>query len=225
MSADFSTGPHGRTGDAVPPPVDNPVDPVDNSPAGRLPAGVEPVAADEPVAEAGESAESAEEAQAGIGRAALDVARAASRRAPIKPGRRVAGRRSEARRGGYSGPGPDQRDPQPFGSLVRGLVADRGWETTAASATVLSSWDRIVGPELASRCQPVSLRAGELTLAAESTAWAMQLRSMLPTLMTRIRGELGPAVVTRIRIHGPTAPSWNNGPRRVAGRGPRDTYG
>ena len=69
----------------------------------------------------------------------------------------------------------------------------------------------------------MSLRAGELTLAAESTAWATQLRGMLPTLMTRIRTELGPDVVTRIRVHGPTGPTWRSGPRRVAGRGPRDT--
>lgn len=173
--------------------------------------------------------EDVDDADAGLGRAALDIARAASRRSPLRPGgRRVAGRRrpgSEERRGGYSGAGPDPRDPQPFGSLVKRLVDDRGWQATAASATVLAGWDRIVGAELASRCQPVSLREGELTLAAESTAWAMQLRGMLPTLMTRIRAELGPDVVTRIRIHGPTAPTWTSGPRRVAGRGPRDTYG
>lgn len=171
----------------------------------------------------------ADEADAGLGRAALAGARAASRRSPLRAGaRRVAGRRgpgAETRRGGYSGAGPDPRDPQPFGSLVRRLVTDRGWESTAASATVLAGWDRIVGAELAAHCQPVSLRGSELTLAAESTAWAMQLRSMLPTLMTRIRAELGPNVVTRIRIHGPTAPTWGSGPRRVAGRGPRDTYG
>jgi predicted nucleic acid-binding Zn ribbon protein len=170
-----------------------------------------------------------EDADAGLGRAALDIARAASRRSPPRPGaRRVAGRRrpgAEERRGGYSGAGPDPRDPQPFGSLVERLIDDRGWKSTAASATVLAGWDRIVGAELAARCQPVSLREGELTLAAESTAWAMQLRGMLPTLMTRIRAELGPEVVTRIRIHGPTAPTWTSGPRRVAGRGPRDTYG
>ncbi|HVC74692.1 MAG TPA: hypothetical protein VNC85_13065, partial [Mycobacteriales bacterium] len=78
-------------------------------------------------------------ADAELGRAALDAARAASRRAPLRPGaRRVAGRRrpgAEDRRGGYSGPGPDPRDPQPFGSLVRRLMADRGWEATAASAS------------------------------------------------------------------------------------------
>ena len=90
---------------------------------------------------------------------------------------------------------------------------------------MLSNWAGIVGAELATRCQPVSLRDGELTLAAASTAWAMLVNPMRPLLMTRIRAELGPDVVTRIRVHGPTAPPWSRGPRRVAGRGPRDTYG
>ena len=36
---------------------------------------------------------------------------------------------------------------------------------------------------------------------------------------------VGHNVVTRLNIHGPAAPSWNKGPRRVQGRGPRDTYG
>lgn len=161
-----------------------------------------------------------------LGRSALESARAASRRSPVRRGaRRVAGRRAETRRGGYSGPGPDPRDPQRLGALVRRLVADRGWEATAANASVLSNWAGIVGAELAARCQPVSLRDGELTLAAESTAWAMQVNQMRPVLMTRIRSELGPDVVTRIRVHGPTAPTWSAGPRRIAGRGPRDTYG
>ena len=197
---------------AEPPPAERPVDEAVEAVDNRGSAEVGPVD-DDP--------------DAGLGRAALEVARAASRRAPLRPGprRRAPRPGAENRRGGYSGSGPDQRDPQPFGSLVRRLVSDRGWESTAASASVLAGWGRIVGAELAARCQPVSLREGELTLAAESTAWAMQLRGMLPTLMTRIRAELGPDVVTRIRVHGPTAPTWSRGPRRVAGRGPRDTYG
>jgi predicted nucleic acid-binding Zn ribbon protein len=90
---------------------------------------------------------------------------------------------------------------------------------------VLARWDVLVGAEIAARCQPVRLRDGELTLAAESTAWATQLRGLVPRLLARIRAELGPDVVTRIRVHGPVAPSWGTGPRRIAGRGPRDTYG
>jgi predicted nucleic acid-binding Zn ribbon protein len=31
--------------------------------------------------------------------------------------------------------------------------------------------------------------------------------------------------VTSLRITGPAAPCWRKGPRHIAGRGPRDTYG
>jgi predicted nucleic acid-binding Zn ribbon protein len=31
--------------------------------------------------------------------------------------------------------------------------------------------------------------------------------------------------VKKLNIHGPVAPSWVKGPKRVRGRGPRDTYG
>jgi predicted nucleic acid-binding Zn ribbon protein len=163
------------------------------------------------------------------GLAALSAARAATRRRGTgQPGaQRVAGRRGrqDSRRGGYSGAGADERDPQRLGVLVGRLLADRGWERTAATAGVLARWEAIVGAGVAARCQPVSLRDGELTLAAESTAWATQLRSLVPRLLGRIRAEVGPDVVTRIRVHGPTGPTWGRGPRRVAGRGPRDTYG
>ncbi|MDQ3454894.1 MAG: RNA-binding protein, partial [Actinomycetota bacterium] len=41
----------------------------------------------------------------------------------------------------------------------------------------------------------------------------------------RLRTQIGADVVTKLRVHGPTAPSWQKGPRSVRGRGPRDTYG
>ena len=65
----------------------------------------------------------------------------------------------------------------------------------------------------------------ELTVEAESTAWAMQLRLLAAKLLKQIAGEVGPNVVKKLHIHGPAAPTWVKGPRRVAGRGPRDTYG
>lgn len=199
---------------------------------GAAPAGPEVAGPDSDAGGTGSTAADlagADLAGADLARAALASARQASRRrAADQPrGRRVAGRRgaSSPRGGGYSGPGPDARDPQPVGALVRRLLADRGWEATAASASVLAGWDRLVGAEVAAHCQPVSLRDGELTLAAESTAWATQLRLLAPKLLGHLRSQLGPDVVRRLRVHGPTAPTWGTGPRRVAGRGPRDTYG
>jgi predicted nucleic acid-binding Zn ribbon protein len=158
-----------------------------------------------------------------LARSALDAARAAAR------GRRAgaaAGGKGERRpRRGLTGAGPDPGDPQPFGALVERLVRDRGWERSAADAAVMGRWDTLVGADVAAHCHPQSLRDGELVLAAESTAWATQLRLLTARMLATLARELGPDVVTGIRVHGPTAPSWHKGPRHVAGRGPRDTYG
>lgn len=170
---------------------------------------------------------------ADLARSALEAARrAARRRAAEQPrttgrsgGRGGGAGAGGARRGGYSGAGADPRDPQPFGSLVRRLVADRGWERTAASAGVLSRWEHLVGPGIAAHCRPVSLRDGELLVEAESTAWATQLRGLAPRLVARVNSELGDGLVRRVRVTGPSAPSWRRGPLRVTGNGPRDTYG
>lgn len=108
---------------------------------------------------------------------------------------------------------------------MRRLMADRGWERTASAAAVVGRWDQLVGADIAAHARPTSLVDGQLVLVAESTVWATQLRLLSGQLLARIAGEVGAGVVTRIRVHGPTAPSWQRGPRRVAGRGPRDTYG
>jgi predicted nucleic acid-binding Zn ribbon protein len=101
----------------------------------------------------------------------------------------------------------------------------RGWERPRAEATVFGSWEKVVGSDIAAHCQPVKLDAGVLTVEAESTAWATQLRMLTGRLLQQIAAEVGHNIVTRLNIHGPAAPSWNRGPRRVQGRGPRDTYG
>jgi predicted nucleic acid-binding Zn ribbon protein len=129
------------------------------------------------------------------------------------------------RRGGYTGPGPDPRDPQPFGAILDRLVKARGWQRPAAEATVFGAWERVVGPDVAAHCRPVKLEDGQLTVEAESTAWATQLRLLAPSLLRQIAAAVGHNVVRKLYVHGPAAPSWSRGPRRVRGRGPRDTYG
>jgi predicted nucleic acid-binding Zn ribbon protein len=128
--------------------------------------------------------------------------------------------------GGYSGPAPDETDPQPLGALVAGYVAERGWERPLAEARVFAEWPALVGADVAAHCAPVTLTAGELKVTAESTAWATQLRLLSSTVLARLVAELGPDVVTKISVSGPTGPSWKHGGFSVRGaRGPRDTYG
>jgi predicted nucleic acid-binding Zn ribbon protein len=153
-----------------------------------------------------------------LARAVLDAARRRSRRpAQSAPQQR--------RQRGYSGPGPDARDPQPLGVILDRLVQARGWQRPAAEARLFASWSAVVGADIAEHCRPVKLERGELAIEAESTAWAAQLRLLTGRLLARIGGEVGEGVVNRLAIHGPVAPSWSRGERRVRGRGPRDTYG
>jgi predicted nucleic acid-binding Zn ribbon protein len=112
-----------------------------------------------------------------------------------------------------------------FGEMITRLVAERGWEDTTAAASVLANWDRLVGPEIAEHCRPASLSDGELVLVAESSAWATQLRLLTRTMTARLAERVGPGVVESIVVRGPVQADWRKGPRRVRGRGPRDTYG
>lgn len=161
-----------------------------------------------------------------LARAMLEAAQ--SRRAPERRRRRERTGRakdSPARRRGWSGAGPDPRDPQPLGSVLAKLVAERGWQRPAAEARLFGEWDRVVGDDVAGHCRPTKLERGELTIEAESTAWATQLRLLARSLLKQIAAEVGNNVVTKLHIHGPAAPSWSRGPRRVRGPGPGDTYG
>ena len=171
--------------------------------------------------------DSAAPAGPALARAVLDAA-LAKRKTTARgaPRRRSGDGEGEGRRlSGYSGPGPDPRDPQLFGAVLDRLMKQRGWEKPKAEATVFGAWEKVVGPDIARHSRPIKLDAGVLTVEAESTAWATQLRMLAATLLKNIAAEVGHNVVTKLNIHGPAAPSWQRGPRRVPGRGPRDTYG
>lgn len=165
---------------------------------------------------------------------AHDALEAAKRKAAARgtePGVRSSGRRRTGGRDGralgrrWSGSGADDRDPQPLGRIVSQLSKQRGWQAQLASGQVFGQWADVVGAEIAEHAYPVAMKDGELTVQASSTAWATQLRLLQGQLLGKISAAVGRGVVKRLRIQGPTAPSWRYGHRHVPGRGPRDTYG
>lgn len=164
-----------------------------------------------------------------IARRALEEARANAAahgksvgKGGASPRRRPA-RASSRRR--WSGAGSDSRDPQRLGTLAAAIAKQRGWTEHVKTGTVLGCWDEVVGAEVAEHAEPRSLDDTVLYVTAESTAWATQLRMMQSQILSKIARAVGHGVVTSLRIHGPTAPSWRHGPLHVSGRGPRDTYG
>jgi predicted nucleic acid-binding Zn ribbon protein len=143
--------------------------------------------------------------------------------APVTSSRRR--RRSVVEDQRWSGAGPDQRDPMLLGGALADLVSQREWTRTLDAAGLEPRWSQIVGPEIAAHCRPDRLEDGVLTCIAESTAWATQVRLMQRAVLGRITAEVGPDVVRRLVVRGPSSPDWRHGPLRVKGRGPRDTYG
>ncbi|WP_010313214.1 DciA family protein [Saccharopolyspora spinosa] len=159
-----------------------------------------------------------------LARAALQAAReqSAARR---RDGKKKGGAVRTRRRRGWSGPRPDDRDPQPLGRLAARIASERGWTEHLSGGQVFAKWASLVGGDVAEHTKPVALKDGELTVQAQSTAWATQLRLLQRQILKRISDGVGRDVVRRIKVQGPAAPSWRHGPRHIPGRGPRDTYG
>jgi len=125
----------------------------------------------------------------------------------------------------WSGAAPGARDPVRAASVLDGLVAAKGWAPALSVHAVTGRWADIAGPAVAQHTRVESFADGVLTVRCDSTAWATQLRMLVATLMARLDEEAGQGVVRSVQVKGPDAPSWVRGPRRVKGRGPRDTYG
>ncbi len=156
--------------------------------------------------------------------AALARARGVARAKGLRPGLRPTRRRRPGD-GLVPRTGAD-RDPLLIGDQMDRLVADRGWRVDVAVGSVMGRWAEIVGPGVAAHSTPVSFEGRVLTVRADSTAWAHQLRLLSSSLLARVAAEIGPDAVAKLKVVGPSAPSWSRGPRRASdGRGPRDTYG
>lgn len=142
---------------------------------------------------------------------------------PLRPPARRRGRRADPE--DWSGPGPGARDPVRAGAVLDGIVDASGWSGPLAVHAVTGRWHEIVGPTVAEHTTVETFDDGVLVVRCSSTAWATQLRMLVPTVLARLTDEAGPGIVTSVEVKGPAAPSWVRGPRRVKGRGPRDTYG
>ena len=113
-----------------------------------------------------------------------------------------------------------------LGAAIDGLIAETGWELAVATGSVFGRWAQIVGPDLAAHTAPDGLADGELTVIADSTAWATQLRLLAAELVRKLNAELGDGAVRRVKVRGPGSQARRPGEWRVRGsRGPRDTYG
>lgn len=108
------------------------------------------------------------------------------------------------------------RDPRPIGEEIDRVLRSRGWQQRLVAARLVARWAEVVGPTVASHCQPWRLEEdGTLGVVADSAAWATQLSYLQGTLLDRLAKIIGPGVVKQVRVR--------TGDPRGLGRGPRSS--
>lgn len=158
-------------------------------------------------------------------RTALNRARADARARGLRPGTVRRSVLAEAGRSREDASGPGGRDPQLFSESVAALLRQRGWVQDVSVGAVVGRWREVVGEQMADHCTPESFSEGVLVVRTDTTAWANQIKVLVPQLLQRLAQEVGEDVVRTVEVRGPTVRGFQRGPRSVPGRGPRDTYG
>jgi len=88
--------------------------------------------------------------------------------------------------------------PRPLAAALEDVVAALAPATPLAA--VQRAWQGAVGEAIAREAQPVSERAGVLTIACRSAVWAQELDLMAPSVLERLNDALGGARVTGLRV-------------------------
>ena len=108
-------------------------------------------------------------------------------------------------------------EPDGIRDVLMELAAKIGLEHPGETARLFSAWEEIVGPTVARRCEAVSLKGGVLTVAANTTAWAAELKYLAPEMISRVNGDLGREVVSEVRVF-VRSPKKGDFPRPKGGR-------
>lgn len=88
--------------------------------------------------------------------------------------------------------------PRRLGSALDRLVAERAPQTLLAE--VQGAWPDACGAAIAANAEPVSERAGVVTIACANGMWAQELELMSDELRVRIEALIGPDRVLGMRF-------------------------
>lgn len=91
-----------------------------------------------------------------------------------------------------------RRAPRQASAAIR-AARDRAAPRTGLAATQ-AAWAGAVGEQLAAVAEPVSERAGTLTIECADTVWAQELDLMQEQLLERLREELGELAPSTLRF-------------------------
>jgi len=74
-----------------------------------------------------------------------------------------------------------------LGSILHGILRDRGFLKRVAVYRAYAVWEEIVGAEVARHVRPLRLERGVLTLVADSGVWAQETSFARPAILDALR--------------------------------------
>lgn len=101
--------------------------------------------------------------------------------------------------------------PRPLATALASVT--RGLEPQTPLARIQRAWRETAGAVVLEEAEPVSERAGTVTVGCRSSVWAQELSMLAPDLQTRLNDALGASpeapVVRELRfvVSGRTRPS------------------
>ena len=93
-----------------------------------------------------------------------------------------------------------RRHPRPVSDALGGLAPTLSPPTLLAS--VQAVWDSVTGPALAAEAIPVSEKAGVVTVACRSAAWAQELELLAIGLVDRLNAAVASTAPGGTRVTG-----------------------
>jgi hypothetical protein len=102
-------------------------------------------------------------------------------------------------------PAPPRRarkggQPERLGSALGAFLRERHLATPLQIFRVRAVWPSVVGPQVAARSEPLSLRRALLTVAVADSAWLQELSFLRGELLTRLRERLPDVELKEIRL-------------------------
>ena len=99
-----------------------------------------------------------------------------------------------------SGP-PKKGQPMSIADVMAQVLAQKGMTERLAQVGVIAEWAEVVGAQIASVTEPVSITAdGVLWVRVTTAAWMNELSLLAPTLLQRLNAVPGRAPVKQLRF-------------------------
>jgi len=93
-----------------------------------------------------------------------------------------------------------KKRPESVGSIIAGVLGERGLTDRVQQAAIIPEWASLVGPQIAKVTSPESITAnGTLFVRVTTNAWMNELSLLEPELLRSLNANRGRTPVKRIR--------------------------